>query len=66
MGKNILIIGNGFDLYHRLPTRYTDFLTFSNEWDYFMQQYDNYRNSQIKDKEQKGPDTSLQFTIPLS
>ena len=25
---NILIIGNGFDLYHDLPTRYTDFLTF--------------------------------------
>ena len=23
---NILIIGNGFDLAHKLPTRYTDFL----------------------------------------
>lgn len=25
---NILLIGNGFDLAHELPTRYTDFLTF--------------------------------------
>ena len=23
---NILVIGNGFDLAHRLPTKYTDFL----------------------------------------
>lgn len=25
---NILVIGNGFDLAHGLPTRYTDFLEF--------------------------------------
>ena len=25
---NILIIGNGFDLAHGLPTKYTDFLVF--------------------------------------
>lgn len=25
---NILVIGNGFDLSHRLPTKYTDFLEF--------------------------------------
>lgn len=25
---NILVIGNGFDLAHGLPTRYTDFLDF--------------------------------------
>lgn len=25
---NILIIGNGFDLAHQLPTKYTDFLNF--------------------------------------
>ena len=25
---NILLIGNGFDLAHGLPTRYTDFLEF--------------------------------------
>lgn len=28
MGKKILIIGNGFDLTHGLPTRYSDFLNF--------------------------------------
>lgn len=28
MTKNILIIGNGFDLEHGLPTRYIDFLKF--------------------------------------
>lgn len=27
---NILVIGNGFDLAHRLPTKYTDFLLFCN------------------------------------
>ncbi len=32
---NILIIGNGFDLYHGLPTRYTDFLTFVEFWNIF-------------------------------
>ncbi len=25
---NILLIGNGFDLAHDLPTKYTDFLDF--------------------------------------
>lgn len=25
MNTNILIIGNGFDLYHDLPTKYIDF-----------------------------------------
>ena len=25
---NILVIGNGFDLAHGLPTKYTDFLDF--------------------------------------
>ncbi len=25
---NILVIGNGFDLAHELPTRYSDFLNF--------------------------------------
>lgn len=26
MSKNILVIGNGFDIYHRLPTKYIDFV----------------------------------------
>lgn len=29
---NILVIGNGFDLAHGLPTRYDDFLTFVDEF----------------------------------
>ncbi len=27
---NILVVGNRFDLVHRLPTRYNDFLGFVN------------------------------------
>ena len=34
--NNILIIGNGFDIYHGLPTRYTDFLFFLKHWDQFV------------------------------
>ena len=30
MGKTLLILGNGFDLAHGLPTRYSDFLEFCN------------------------------------
>lgn len=30
MGKSLLILGNGFDLAHGLPTRYADFLEFCN------------------------------------
>ena len=30
--KNILVIGNGFDLEHDLPTKYTDFLKFVEEF----------------------------------
>lgn len=32
---NILVIGNGFDLAHGMPTRYTDFLEFVKEFIYF-------------------------------
>lgn len=35
--SNILIIGNGFDIYHGLPTRYTDFLFLARNWDYFLE-----------------------------
>lgn len=38
--NNILLIGNGFDLYHGLPTRYTDFLDFIELWDIFYNKYD--------------------------
>ena len=39
--SNILIIGNGFDIYHGLPTRYTDFLFLARNWDYFLEVYNN-------------------------
>ena len=35
--ENILILGNGFDLYHGLPTRYTDFLTLVKNWNDFYE-----------------------------
>ena len=40
MARNILIIGNGFDLYHKLPTRYNDFMFFASEWDTFYLEYE--------------------------
>lgn len=52
MQKKILIIGNGFDLYHKLPTGYRDFLFFVKHWKDFKEQYDNQRNS---DTEESGP-----------
>lgn len=42
---NILVIGNGFDLAHGLPTRYTDFLDFI---DSFKIYYNNYRHNTCK------------------
>ncbi len=33
--RDILIIGNGFDIYHHLPTRYTDFLFLVKNWERF-------------------------------
>ena len=35
-GKKILLIGNGFDLAHGLPTKYTDFLG-------FVERFENFR-----------------------
>lgn len=40
MQNKILIIGNGFDLYHKLPTRYKDFLFFAKHWKEFKEEYD--------------------------
>lgn len=34
-----MIVGNGFDLYHGLPTRYTDFLFFAKNWKVFKDEY---------------------------
>ncbi len=38
IGMNILVIGNGFDLAHGLPTRYMDFLE-------FIEKYEEYYNN---------------------
>lgn len=44
IGMNVLVIGNGFDLAHGLPTRYMDFLEFIEKYkeynDYYMIKYD--------------------------
>lgn len=39
--SNILIIGNGFDIYHGLPTRYNDFLFLAENWDCFIEKYNH-------------------------
>ena len=42
---NLLIVGNGFDLAHGLPTSYTDFLKFVNEAnDYYNNFYPKYKD----------------------
>ncbi len=41
---NILVIGNGFDLAHGLPTKYTDFLKFT---ELFVNCYEKVQNRQI-------------------
>ena len=38
---NILVIGNGFDLAHGLPTTYKDFLAFTDEFIKFEKSYHN-------------------------
>lgn len=54
--NDLLVVGNGFDLYHGLPTRYTDFLTFINNWSIF---WDNYNND-------ASDNTEEQFMVRLS
>lgn len=39
--SNILIIGNGFELYHRLTIRYSDFLFLADNWTYFINKYNS-------------------------
>lgn len=53
--SRVLIIGNGFDLYHGLPTSYMDFLFFARNWTTFKDNYlankvdaDSYQKQQIK------------------
>ena len=47
MQNKILIIGNGFDLYHGLPTGYKDFLFFAKHWKEFKEEYDKQDISSI-------------------
>ena len=54
--NNILIIGNGFDLYHHYPTRYTDFLFFANHWSSFINEY---KDASIEVKSDEYLDVSL-------
>lgn len=50
---NILILGNGFDLYHKLPTKYGDFLDFIKLWDSFHSKYQSInQNDNTTAKEQ--------------
>ena len=50
--KKILIIGNGFDLYHGLPTGYKDFLFFAKNWKRFKDEYDKQDKSDNSNKEE--------------
>lgn len=51
--SRVLIIGNGFDIYHGLPTRYNDFLFLAEHWHDF---YDSYSNSTATgDKDEQIP-----------
>ncbi|MBD5130065.1 MAG: hypothetical protein HDT43_09100 [Ruminococcaceae bacterium] len=54
MGKTILILGNGFDLAHSLPTRYIDFMDFCKKvesiWHDDLEKFNainNFRNTHI-------------------
>lgn len=53
---DLFVVGNGFDLYHGLPTRYTDFLSFVRSWNIF---WENYKNIESGEEE-------LQFAVRLS
>lgn len=44
---DLLIVGNGFDLYHGLPTRYTDFLKFISYWSIFCDNYNGEAKAQV-------------------
>lgn len=45
---NILVIGNGFDLAHNLPTKYTDFLDFVDEFTYYYKHSSDEFDEEIK------------------
>lgn len=53
---NILVIGNGFDLAHGLPTKYTDFLD-------FVQEYEECYKTEIKESKEIEVDSNLKKMI---
>ena len=65
MGKSLLILGNGFDLAHELPTTYSDFLEFSKRLNQIFtgaylinheqSSYENYFEHEIKYWEEGNP-----------
>lgn len=65
MGKSLLILGNGFDLAHELPTTYSDFLEFSKRFNQIFtgaylinheqSSYENYFEHEIKYWEEGNP-----------
>ena len=59
MTKDVLIIGNGFDLYHKLPTRYIDFLFLVKNWSYFFDKYNRCLREEKEDLEYKKFDITL-------
>ncbi len=48
--KRVLVIGNGFDLYHKLPTSYMDYLSFAKNWNVF---YEVFTTSPTKENKPK-------------
>lgn len=62
MNNNVLIIGNGFDLYHKLPTRYTDFLFLAKNWEVF---YALYNEKLIKTSEMNSATKHEQFNVSV-
>lgn len=49
--SRVLIIGNGFDIYHGLPTRYNDFLFLAEYWNDFYEAYSNSTATGEKDEQ---------------
>ena len=62
MNNNVLIIGNGFDLYHKLPTRYTDFLFLVKNWEKF---YALYTEQLVKTSEINSEAGHEQFNVSV-
>lgn len=49
--KNILLVGNGFDLAHELPTKYEHFLFILKNWSEFQQKIEQFKSGKEIEKE---------------